>query len=88
MLLIALSTYEENMKEYEENMKKYEEIWENMKKYEGNMKKYVVNMKEYVERSETWKNSELYSLYRLGGLEDRSTERSERRVVVYSFLPV
>ena len=37
-----------------------------MKKYEGNnMKNYVGNIKEYVEGSETWKNSDFYSLYRV-----------------------
>ena len=47
------------------------------------MKNYAGDMKEYVEGSRTWKNSELYLLYRLWDLE----ERSEVRVVVYSFFP-
>ena len=52
--------------------------------FEGNMKTYVDNMKEYVEDSKVWKNSELYPLYRLWDLE----ERSEVRVYVYSSLHV
>ena len=52
------------------------------------MKKYAGNMKECREGSETWKNSELYHLYKLWDSEERSTEQSELRVVVHSFLPI
>ena len=40
-------------------------------------------MKEYVEDYGTWKNSELYPLYRLWDLE----ERSEVVVVIYIYPP-
>ena len=80
-----MKKYLGNMEKYLGNMKKY---LGNMKKYLGNMKKYVGNMKNYVEGSKTWKNFELYLLYSPRGLEERSTEQSEVRVVVYSFLPI